>query len=203
MTEDNTQRPSRRKFGLIAAGLLAIGGAGGAITVAATRPSATMAPAVPVAIASLKSGDSIVTIKGRVDQIYGNKVVLADGSGRALVDLGREGEDGALVAAGQAVTVQGRFDHGFVRAGFLVGADGKVTALGPMHGPDRGPGGPGGHDRKGPRHGADGHGPDDRGPDGGPDRDDDRAPPPPPVAANAAPVAAPATAPTPAPAATK
>lgn len=191
MTEDTNKRPSRRKIGLIAAGLLAIGGAGGAITVAATRPSATMAPAVPVAIASLKSGDNIVTIKGRVDQIYGNKVVLADGSGRALVDLGREGDDGALVAAGQAVTVQGRFDHGFVRAGFLVGADGKVTALGPMHGP----GGPGGHDRKGPRHGPEGRGPDDRGPDGGPDRDDDRAPPPPVAAAPATAAVAPATAP--------
>jgi len=190
MTEETIQRRSRSKFGLIAAGLLAIGGAGGAITVAATRPSATMAPAVPVAITALKSSDGIVTIRGRVDQIYGNKIVLADASGRALVDLGREGEDGTLVAAGQAVTVQGRFDRGFLRAAFLVGADGKVTALGPVHGPDRGPEhGPGG---KGPRGGPDG------GPDNGPDRgrDGDRAPPPPPapVAATQAPAAAPTVA---------
>lgn len=173
MTEETTQRPSRRKFGLIAAALVALGGAGGAITVAATRPSATMAPAVPVAISALKSGDNVVTIRGRVDQIYGNKVVIADATGRALVDLGREGEDGTLVSAGQAVTVQGRFDRGFMRAAFLVGADGKVTALGPRHGPDHGPGGPGG---KGLRPGPDG---------------DRAAPPPPPPAA---PVSAPAAA---------
>jgi uncharacterized protein YdeI (BOF family) len=175
MTEDTTQRPSRRKFGLIAAALVALGGAGGAITVAATRPSATMAPAVPVAISALKSGDNIVTIRGRVDQIYGNKVVIADASGRALVDLGREGEDGTLVSAGQAVTVQGRFDRGFMRAAFLVGADGKVTALGPMHGPDHGPGGPGGPGGKGPRPGPYG---------------DRASPPPPPVAPASAPAAA-------------
>lgn len=164
-----------------ALGLLVIGGGAGALAVEANRPSMTMAPATPVAIRTLTSDDdSIVTIRGRVAEVYGDKFVLADGSGRALVETGREGEDGTLVGVGQPVTVQGRFDRGSIHAAFLVGADGKVKALGPLGRPphDRGgPGGPGGPDR-GP-----GAGP-DRGPGAGPDR----APPPPP--AGAAPVAA-------------
>lgn len=160
----------RNRIALAAAGLLVVGGAAGAVTVAATRPSVTMAPATPVAIRSLQS-DGIVTIRGTVAEIYGNKFVMADPTGRALVDLGREGEDGTLVAAGQPVTIQGRFEHGFVHASFLVGAGGKVTALGPLGGPPRGHHGPG-------------HGPDrDGGPDGGPDGRQDRGPgaPPPPA----------------------
>ncbi len=171
-----------------ALGLLVVGGGAGALAVEANRPSVTMAPATPVAIRTLTNDDdSIVTIRGRVAEIYGDKFVMADGSGRALVETGREGEDGTLVGVGQPVTVQGRFDRGTLHAAFLVGADGKVKALGPLGGPphDRaGPGGPGGPDR-GP----------DRGPGAGPDR----APPPP---AGAAPVAAsaPAATTTPAPA---
>ncbi len=151
----------RNRLALAAAGLLVVGGAAGAVTVAATRPSVTMAPATPVAIRSLGS-DGIVTIRGRVAEIYGNKFVMADQTGRALVDLGREGEDTALVTAGQPVTIQGRFDHGYVHASFLVGAGGKVTALGPLGGP-RGHHGP---DRDGPGRDR----PDRGGPDGGPDR---------------------------------
>ncbi|MES3151547.1 hypothetical protein [Sphingomonas faeni] len=149
----------RNRLALAAAGLLVVGGAAGAVTVAATRPSVTMAPATPVAIRSLQS-DGIVTIRGTVAEIYGTKFVMADPTGRALVDLGREGEDGALVTAGQPVTIQGRFEHGFVHASFLVGAGGKVTALGPIGGPPRGP-----------------HGPGRDGPDGGPDRGPGAPPP--------------------------
>ena len=117
------------------------------MAVAATRPSVTMAPATPIAIHSLSDG--IVTVRGRAVELFGNKVVVQDASGRALIDLGREGESGGLVALGQPLTVQGRFEHGFVHAAFLVGADGKVRALGPLGGPRHhgrgGPGGPGGH----------------------------------------------------------
>ncbi|PZO72175.1 MAG: hypothetical protein DI640_13215 [Sphingomonas taxi] len=157
MTEHSHSAPKkgfnfrRNRLALAAAGLLAVGGAAGAVTVAATRPSVTMAPATPVAIRSLQSNgqsDGIVTIRGTVAEIYGNKFVMADPTGRALVDLGREGEDGTLVTAGQPVTIQGRFEGGFVHAAFLVGAGGKVTALGPIGGPPHGPGpgrdGPGG-----------------------------------------------------------
>jgi uncharacterized protein YdeI (BOF family) len=203
MTEHSHTAPNtrfnlrRNRLALAAAGLLVVGGAAGAVTVAATRPSVTMAPATPVAIRSLQS-DGIVTIRGTVAETYGNKFVMADRTGRALVDLGREGEGSNLVTAGQPVTIQGRFEDGFVHASFLVAPGGKVTALGPVGGPPRGPHGPGGPGRDGP--GRDG-------PDGpsGPG-----APPPPPVgvappptangAVNPAPVApaidTPATAPT-------
>ncbi len=170
----------RNRLAIAAAGLLVVGGAAGAVTVAATRPSVTMAPATPVAIRSLQS-DGIVTIRGTVAEIYGNKFVMADPTGRALVDLGREGEDGALVSAGQPVTIQGRFEHGFVHASFLVGAGGKVTALGPIGGPPRGHHGPGreGPGREGPGRDGPGHdGPGRDGPDGGPDRGPGAPPPP-------------------------
>ncbi len=175
----------RNRLVLAAAGLLVVGGAAGAVTVAATRPSVTMAPATPVAIRSLQS-DGIVTIRGNVAEIYGNKFVMADPTGRALVDLGREGEDGNLVTAGQPVTIQGRFEHGFVHASFLVGAGGKVTALGPLGGPPRG--------RHGPGHGPGRDGPDR---DGGPDRGPGALPPPAGMAAPR-PAMAPGAAPAPA-----
>jgi cytochrome c-type biogenesis protein CcmE len=155
MTEHSHTAPNtrfnlrRNRLALAAAGLLVVGGAAGAVTVAATRPSVTMAPATPVAIRSLQS-DGIVTIRGTVAETYGNKFVMADRTGRALVDLGREGEGSDLVAVGQPVTIQGRFEDGFVHASFLVAPGGKVTALGPVGGPPRGPHGPGGPGRDGP-----------------------------------------------------
>ncbi|QJU59337.1 hypothetical protein HL653_17630 [Sphingomonas sp. AP4-R1] len=146
--------------------LLAVGGSVGAVAMHATRPSVAMAPATPVAIRSLQS-EQIVTIKGQVAEIYGNKFIVQDQSGRALVETGREGEDGELVTKGELVTVQGRFDEGFVRAAFLVGPDARVIALGPLGGPHDA------HDHRRPRHG-----PED-GPDAPPppsDMDGDQAP---------------------------
>lgn len=140
---ESPDRPTPRRFGrrpylaLAAAGLLAAGGAVGALGVAATRPSVTMAPATPVAIRSLGSS-GIVTVRGRVAEQFGNKFILADATGRALIDTGREGEDGNLVKPGEPVTVQGRFERGFIHAAFLVGPDGKVAALGPLGGPPHG-----------------------------------------------------------------
>jgi len=153
----------RKRLLLAAVGLVAIGGAAGAVIVHTERPSVTMAPMTPVAIRALGSS-GIVTVRGSVAEIYGNKFVLSDASGRALIDTGREGEGGNLVAVGQAVTVQGRFDHGVVHAAFLVAPGGKVTALGPLGGP------PHGH---GPRRPC----------------DDEAAPPPPPRADGPAPTA--------------
>lgn len=137
-----------RRAGLAAVGavLLAAGGATGAIVVAETRPSATMAPIVPTAIRALSS-TGIVTIRGRVVEVYGSKFVMEDTSGRALVDTGHEGDRRQLVAIGQPLIVQGRFDRGFVHAAFLVGPDRKVVALGPLAGPPHGPHGP--HDGRG------------------------------------------------------
>jgi hypothetical protein len=180
MPEHNEHRPHfrlNRPAGLavLGAGLLALGGATGAVVMAETRPSVSMAPATPVAIRSLSS-TGIVTIRGRVAEVYGNKFVMDDGTGRALVDTGREGDQRQLVTSNQPVTVQGRFERGFVHAAFLVGLDNKVLALGPLAGPPHGP-----------DHGPDAPPPPPPGADG-------KAPPPPPVAANGTAAVAPAPA---------
>ena len=158
-------RGGRSKLALIGAGLLALGGAAGAIVAAETGPSVSMAPATPVAIRSL-SATGIVTIRGRVAEIYGNKFIMADSSGRALVDTGREGDGRQLVAVGEPLTVQGRFEGGFVHAAFLVGADNRVQVVGPLWGPPRD------RDHRGPHRGPDG-----APPPPGADRADDSAPP--------------------------
>ncbi len=198
MTNDTDRRPhgfrrhlhGRTRNAL--AGFLLLGGgvAAGAAAMQATRPAVTMAPATPVAIRGLSDG--IVTVRGRAVELFGNKLVVEDATGRALVDLGREGEDGGLVRLGETVTAQGRFEHGFVHAAFLVGQDGKVRALGPLGGPPRhGPGGPGG--RPGPDGRCDAPPPP---PPGG-----DRPAPPPVTGARTAPVPAPAAPPAATPAA--
>ena len=115
---------------------------------------------------------SPVAIRGDVAEIFGNKFVMQDGSGRALVDTGPRGDDRIVVTKGERVTVQGRFDRGVVHADLLAHADGRNEAFGP---PDRGPKGP-----KGPKDGPGARA--DRGPPPPPDRDgpDSDAPPPPP-----------------------
>ena len=199
MNDPSPRRRVTMRTGLIAAALLAVGVGGGATVAHMAAPSVEMAPANPVAIRSLADTGAIVTVRGKVAEVYGPAFILADGSGRALVEAGRHhgfiGGDAALVAVGQTVTVQGHFHDGTIHASFLVGADGTVTALRPMGPPRGGPGGPEGPGfrpdfRHGP-HGGRG-GPEGRGPDGGPDGrpDDAGAPPPPaPVAAPAAPAA--------------
>lgn len=174
MTEEN-QLPPRRKFPVkiatIAAAMLGLGAVGGGAAISLAGPSIEMAPVRPVAISSLKDDGGIVTLRGKVADRYGSMFVLADGSGKALVDAGLRGDGTGLVATGTPVTVQGRYRDGVVRASFLVGADGKVTALGPRHGRHGGHGR--GHER--------GHG----GP-GGPGMEDDMMPPPPPAVPGAA-----------------
>lgn len=159
------------KLGAGAALCLALGAAGGAGVVGMTRPPVEMAPASPVAIASLMQHDGIVTVKGKVAEVYGDRLILADGSGRTMVALGH---DAPTIAAGAALTVQGRYDDGQLRASFLVDQSGNVSTVGP---------------RPGFRHKMrDFHDRFDRHDHDGPDRDD-MPPPPPPVA----PIAPPAT----------
>jgi uncharacterized protein YdeI (BOF family) len=97
-------------------------------------PTAAYASLPPVAITAMTDW-STVEIKGQVAEIFGNKFVLQDASGRALVETGHQGEDAALVVKDEAVAVQGRFEHGFVHAAFIVHGDGKIVALQPPHGP--------------------------------------------------------------------
>ncbi|TBA90785.1 hypothetical protein ELH50_14130 [Rhizobium ruizarguesonis] len=119
---------------IAAAVALVIGVAGGASAVKMMRPTPEMAPVTPVAISAMQAS-SLITIKGKVAEIYGNKFVLQDESGKALVETGRAGEDEDLVAKDEAVTVQGRFDDGFVHASYLVRQDGRTEALRPPKGP--------------------------------------------------------------------
>jgi len=101
--------------------------------------TAAYAPLPPVAITAMTDWSN-VEIKGQVAEIFGNKFVLQDTSGRTLVETGRQGEDAALVQKDEAVTVQGRFEHGFVHAEFIVHGDGKIVSLQSPHGhPPHGP----------------------------------------------------------------
>jgi hypothetical protein len=142
----------------IAVALVAIGGVGGASAALLTRPPIEMAPSVVTPIAKLNSASGIVSIKGRVAEVYGDRFVVADASGRTMVGAGREGA--GAIAVGNMLAVQGRYDDGQMRAAFLVGPTGAVEAVGPRgHGPHHGP-----HRDHGPRD--DGMAPP---PPGGPD----------------------------------
>jgi uncharacterized protein YdeI (BOF family) len=91
----------------------------------------------PVAIDRMQA-DNVVAVKGTVAEIFGNKFILQDDTGRALVELGPQGEDGAVVTRGEAVTVQGLFGGGFIHAQLVSHADGRNQAFGPP-GPPRPP----------------------------------------------------------------
>lgn len=130
-------RKHRRKtaaFTVAAIAMLAVGAAAGAGAVKLTRPTPEMAPMTPVAISTVKDGN-LVTLKGKVAEIFGNKFIVQDDSGRALIDTGPEGDDGKVVTVDEAVSVQGRFDRGVLRASYVVRQDGSIEALGPAGGP--------------------------------------------------------------------
>ncbi|MEO7170845.1 MAG: hypothetical protein ABIY39_10770 [Sphingomonas sp.] len=177
MTDEITEKPARKpslRMTLAAIALLGAGGAVGATAARMAGPSIEVAPLNPVPIASLKTGQGLVTVRGKVGEVYGANFILADASGRTMIEGGPRSD--GLVTAGSSVTVQGWNRNGVLRASFLVGADGTVTALGPMgHGHGGRHGGPNGPGREGP--GRD-----------GPDRDGPDAPPPPAAAAPPVPV---------------
>jgi uncharacterized protein YdeI (BOF family) len=169
--------PPPRRFSPRRARLL-VGVAGAMLAAALAGTAVAQGPAdrsQPQAVMLLTPGpigrmqpDSPVAVKGTVAEIFGNKFILQDDSGRTLVDLGPRGDDGNKVTKGEAVTVQGMFDRGFIHAQVLVHADGRNEAFGPPRPPrpDRGP-----PDR--PRVRA------DRGIDRGPPPPGDAPPPPP------------------------
>ena len=123
----------------------AIGGGITAAALQARRPSLVMLTAAP--ITSMHDW-SEVAVKGQVAEVFGNKFIVQDDSGRALVDTGRLGESRQLVAKSENVTVQGRFEHGFIHAEAISHTDGRNDFVGPPGPPPggpmalRGPGGP-------------------------------------------------------------
>lgn len=94
-------------------------------------------PLTPVAVSTLAPSDAVAA-KGEVAEIFGNKFVLQDGTGRALVETGPAGDSGSLVKQGENLTVQGRFENGFLHAQQITRADGTVVAVGPAGGPPPG-----------------------------------------------------------------
>ena len=63
-------------------------------------------------------------------EVYGNKFIITDASGRALVETGREGEGGRLVKPNETVTGQGRFERGFLHASVSQHEDGRADLVG-------------------------------------------------------------------------
>jgi len=124
--------PKRIKMVGAAVAALMVGAAGLSLT---QGNDVALNPVEPTPIASIAASGAVAA-KGEVAEIFGNKFVVQDGTGRALVETGREG--GKLVAKGETVTVQGRFENGFLHARTVTHADGKMTVLGPAGGPPPG-----------------------------------------------------------------
>ena len=135
---------NRRKFGLgrrgrtaaLSVGLLlivAIAGAG-ALRLAGGLHPQTAFVLQPSPITSMSEWTP-AAIKGQVAEVFGNKFIIADASGRALVETGREGEGGRLVKPNETVTVQGRFERGFLHASVIQHEDGHADIVGPPKGP--------------------------------------------------------------------
>lgn len=152
MTDNQTPaptEPARRQrwktSTALAAVLLAIAGVATGATgnriIQRWQPQAVMM-LQPTGINSL-APDTPVAVRGSVAEIFGNKFIITDASGRALVDLGPRGEDANIVTKDETVTVQGRFDRGVIHAQVLQHGDGRTEAFGPprpQHGPGMGPG---------------------------------------------------------------
>ena len=132
----------------IGAALLAVGAAGGAAAGKLTRPAIVMAPTTPTAIARLASSSGVISVKGKVVEVYGDRFVMQDATGRTMIDAGRRGD--LAIAVGSTVTAQGRYEDGQLHAAYLVDGSGQVQAVGPG---GRGPHGDrhGGPGREGPR----------------------------------------------------
>lgn len=137
----NNLLSANQRLALGGAALLVLGAAGGAGAVSLTRPAVEMAPTVATPVARLAASSGIVTVRGRVAEVYGDRFVIQDGTGRALVAAGRDGE--ASVTRGAPVMIQGRYDNGQMRARFLVDANGQVREVGPGGRPPHPHGGPG------------------------------------------------------------
>ncbi len=139
-TEPAPAKPPRRpgaRRGLVVGALalpLALGAAGLSF---AQKGEVATTPLEPVAISALAPSGAVAA-RGEVAEIFGNKFILQDATGRTLVETGRQGEGGDLVRKGETVTVSGRFEKGFLHAAALVRADGTTTRLKPAGGPPPG-----------------------------------------------------------------
>lgn len=120
----------RRRSALAAALIGACALGAGATALAQRGRAVTLVALTPAPIATMKDW-SPVAVKGQVAEVFGNKFIIQDDGGRALVETGRQGEGGGLVAPAETVTVQGRFEHGFIHAVAIQHADGHSDLVGP------------------------------------------------------------------------
>ncbi|MBR2686225.1 MAG: hypothetical protein IKE42_00095 [Aquamicrobium sp.] len=163
--DTSSKQPSRRRLrgkvlgGSALVGMLLVGAVAGAVAMKLSHRDERQALLPPVAVSAM-ADNTLVAVKGNVAEIFGNKFIIADSSGRALVDVGPDGANSPLVAQNEEVTIQGRFDDGFVHAGMVIHKDGRVDELRAPH-------------PHGPRHGWKDFGPDR----GGLERPDDGKPP--------------------------
>lgn len=123
-------RTGRQRLAVAAAlvGAFAVGGGVTAVALQSRQPALVML--TPAPIAAMQDWNA-VAVKGQVADIFGNKFILQDESGRALVETGPRGEGGTLVAKSETVTVQGRFEHGFIHAQVVSHGDGRNDIVGP------------------------------------------------------------------------
>ena len=137
----------RGLFAGVALAMLVVGaaaGAGGLRMAQSWQPQSVML-LQPTPVSKLAAGEP-AAVKGSVTEIFGNKFILDDGTGRALVDLGPRGENADVVVKGETVTVQGIFDRGIMHARIVSHADGRNEAFDgpppPAPGAPPPPGGP-------------------------------------------------------------
>ena len=146
--------PARLMSAAIIVAVLAVGAASGVGAnryIQKSRPQAVLL-LQPAPIAKMTDAGP-VAVKGQVAEVFGNKFIMQDDSGRMLVDTGPRGEGGKLVAKGETITIQGSFDKGFIHAHVMTRADGTSEAFGPPKHPrhERGFGDrPGPHADRGP-----------------------------------------------------
>ena len=134
-------RPGRRlAAAAVLVGAFVVGGGVTAVALQGRQPTLVMLTPTPI---TAMHDWSAVAVKGQVAEIFGNKFIIQDESGRALVETGLRRDGGQLVAKSETVTVQGRFERGFIHAQAISHSDGRNDLVGPAGPPRGGPrGGP-------------------------------------------------------------
>lgn len=120
---------SRNKIAVGGLTLMMVGGAAGAGAYALThRPLEDWSGAPRTSIAKLQD-DSVAEIDGHVAERFGNRFVLFDATGRALIDI--PARETVNVALNETLRVRGRFDDGVMHAVQVIHASGATDTFWP------------------------------------------------------------------------
>jgi uncharacterized protein YdeI (BOF family) len=87
-----------------------------------------------VGIGQLASTDNVV-IDGTVEQVFGNKFLLKDNTGVALVDTGPRSHATRTFVVGERLKVRGKLDNSEFEARQITRADGAMETIRPDRGP--------------------------------------------------------------------